>query len=104
MLRPFEKPHGSLLNGLQFRARRGISMHGFFSAVSKFFRSSRACRQTLNKFFNKLLAVYRFEQMQLTGMPFVFEVDGIIAAEAGIAKALLFAVKMGVHAFATEVG
>jgi hypothetical protein len=35
MLRPFEKPHGRLLNGLQFRARREISMNGFFAAIFK---------------------------------------------------------------------
>jgi hypothetical protein len=33
MLRPFEKPHGRLLDSLQFRARREINMHGLGSGL-----------------------------------------------------------------------
>src|SRR3990172_11163742 len=44
-----------------------------------------------------------FEQVQLLGVAFVVEVDGVVAGEAGVAKALLLAVKVRVHPFLTQV-
>ena len=37
-------------------------------------------------------------------MAFVFKVDGVIAAEASIAKTLTLTVEIGVHPFSTEIG
>ena len=37
-------------------------------------------------------------------MAFVFKVDGIIAAEASIAKTATLAVEISVHPFSTEIG
>ena len=37
-------------------------------------------------------------------MSFVFKVDGIIAAEASIAKTPTLAVEISVHPFSTEIG
>ena len=37
-------------------------------------------------------------------MAFVFKVDGIIAAEASIAKTPALAVEISVHPFSTEIG
>jgi hypothetical protein len=47
--------------------------------------------------------VYGFEQMQLAGMAFVFEVNWVVAAEAGVAKTL-FLVEVRVHSFAAQIG
>ena len=45
------------------------------------------------------LTVQRIEKMELLDVAFVFEVDGIIAGEAGIAEAGLVAAEVGEHAF-----
>ena len=42
--------------------------------------------------------------MKLAGMSLVLEVDRVIAAETGIAKALLLAVEVRIHPFPTELG
>jgi hypothetical protein len=42
--------------------------------------------------------------MELAGMAFVFKVDGIIAAEASVAKPSALAVEISVHPFSTEIG
>ena len=46
----------------------------------------------------------RVVYMKLAGMSLVLEVDRVIAAETGIAKALLLAVEVRIHPFPTEIG
>ena len=50
------------------------------------------------------LAAHGFEKVELAGVAFVFKVDGIIAAEASIAKTPTLAVEISVHPFSTEIG
>jgi hypothetical protein len=50
------------------------------------------------------LSAHGFKKMQLAGMPFVFKVDRVIAAEASIAKTPTLAVEISVHPFSTEIG
>ena len=50
------------------------------------------------------LSAHGFKKMELAGMSFVFKVDGIIAAEASIAKTPTLTVEIGVHPFSTEIG
>ena len=49
------------------------------------------------------LTGHGFKKMELAGMAFVFKVDGIIAAEASIAKTPTLAVEISVHPFSTEI-
>jgi hypothetical protein len=50
------------------------------------------------------LPTHGFEQVELAGMSFVFEVNGVIATEASIAKTSTLAVEVGVHPFSTKIG
>jgi hypothetical protein len=50
------------------------------------------------------LSTHGFEKVELAGMSFVFKVDGIIAAEASIAKTPTLAVEISVHPLPTEIG
>src|SRR5215471_997174 len=50
-----------------------------------------------------LALLYRFEQMELAGVAFVFEMNGVVAAEARVAKAVFLAMEFSVHSFAAEI-
>ena len=46
----------------------------------------------------------RIEQVKLACVPFVFEMNGVVAAETGVAETLLVSVEIFIHAVIAEIG
>lgn len=58
---------------------------------------------TVFKQKNGLPLLDRIEEVELAGVAFVVEVNRVVSAEAGVAKALGLAVKKAVHALPAEI-
>src|SRR5262249_12086631 len=50
------------------------------------------------------LPTHRFEEVQLLGVPFVFEVNRVLGGKAGVAKTLAPATEIRIHTFVAQIG
>ena len=76
--------------GLSYEAREESGEQAYFFSTSS--NAGRAQRSIWTLWPQRLSLLQRVEEMELSGVAFVVEVHGIIAAEAGVAEAVLLAV------------